>query len=70
MCIQMGMKLIFESKLYMGKDQFTLPDDERSISRNVANVNIRDPSNDKNLPIMSVFGLINQYVFKTPYCCL
>ena len=29
------------------------------------NVNIRDPSHDKNLPIMSVTGLINQNVFKS-----
>ena len=28
------------------------------------NVNIRDPSHDKNIPIMSVTGLINQNVFK------
>ena len=28
------------------------------------NVNIRDPSHDKNLPIMSVTGSINQNVFK------
>ena len=35
--IQMGIKLNFESKLYIvEKDQSTLPDDERSISRNVA----------------------------------
>ena len=27
------------------------------------NVNIRDPSHDKNLPIMSVTGSINQNVF-------
>ena len=34
---QMGIKLIFESKLYIvEKDQSTLPDDEKSISRNVA----------------------------------
>ena len=33
----MGIKLIFESKLYIvEKDQSTLPDDERSISWNVA----------------------------------
>ena len=33
----MGLKLIFESKLYIvEKDQSTLPDDERSVSRNVA----------------------------------
>ena len=33
----MGIKLIFESKLYIvEKDQSTLPDDEKSISRNVA----------------------------------
>ena len=33
----MGIKLIFELKLYIvEKDQSTLPDDERSISRNVA----------------------------------
>ena len=28
------------------------------------NVNIRDPNHDKNLPIMSVTGSINQNVFK------
>ena len=28
------------------------------------NVNIRDPSHDKNIPIMSVTGSINQNVFK------
>ena len=28
------------------------------------NVNIRDPSYDKNLPIMSVTGSMNQKVFK------
>ena len=28
------------------------------------NVNIRDPSHDKNLPIMSVTWSINQNVFK------
>ena len=33
----MGIRLIFESKLYIvEKDQSTLPDDERSITRNVA----------------------------------
>ena len=36
------------------------------------NVNIRDPSHDKNLPIMSVSGSINhnafkKVVFKSPY---
>ena len=29
------------------------------------NVNIREQSHDKNLPIMSVTGLINQNVFKS-----
>ena len=32
----------------------------------LSNVCIRDPSHDKNLPIMSVTGSINQNVFK-PY---
>ena len=32
--------------IYSGKNQSTLPDDERSISRNVAKL-IRDPSHDK-----------------------
>ena len=49
----MGIKLVFESKLYIvEKDQSTLP-----------NVNIRDPSRDKNLPIIFVTGSINQNVF-------
>ena len=61
----MGIKLIFESKLIMvEKVQFTLPDYERSIFRNV---NIRDPSHDENLLIMSVTWSINQNVFK--YIC-
>ena len=30
----------------------------------LSNVNIRDASHDKNLPIMSVTGSINQNVFK------
>ena len=34
------------------------------------NVNIRDPSHDKNLPIMSVTGSINQNVFKIQYSYL
>ena len=32
--------------------------------KTLPNVNIRDPSHDKNLPIMSVTGSINQNVFK------
>ena len=62
----MGIKLIFESKLYIvEKDQSTLPDDERSISRNVAKRKYSDPSHDKNLPIMFVTRSINQNVFKS-----
>ena len=33
----------------------------------LSNVNIRDPSRDKNLPIMSVTGSINQNLFKGNY---
>ena len=51
----MGIKLIFESKLYIvEKDQSTLPDDEVSLET-LPNVNIRDPSHDKNLPIITIF---------------
>ena len=35
----------------------------------LSNVNIRNPSHDKNLPIMSVTGL-NQNVFKMEYCLM
>ena len=43
----MGIKLIFESKLYIvEKDQSTLPDDEKS-PETLPNVNICDPSHDK-----------------------
>ena len=39
----MGIKVIFESKLYIvEKDQSTLPDEK------LPNVNIRDPSHDKS----------------------
>ena len=43
-----------------------MPDDERSISlETLPNVNIRDPSHDINLSVMSVTGWINQSVFKS-----
>ena len=48
------------------KDQSTLPDDVRSISlETLPNVNLRDPSHDINLSVMSVTGSINQNVFKS-----
>ena len=60
MCIQIGIKLIFGPKLYIvEKDQSTLPVSPETLP----NVNIRDPSHDKNRPIMSVTGSINQNVF-------
>ena len=52
------------TQLSLSEVNTTLSDDERSISRNVAKRNIRDSSHDKNLPIMSVTGSINQNVFK------
>ena len=59
----MGMKLIFESKLYIvEKDPLCRMMREVSLET-LPNVNIRDPSHDRNLPIMSVTGSINQYVF-------
>ena len=60
----MGIKLkIFESKLHV------VEENESTLMREVSletlpNVNIRDPSHNKNLPIMSVTGSINQNVFK------
>ena len=49
----MGIKLIFESKLYIvEKDQSTLPNDDEVSLETLPNVNIRDPSHDKNLPII------------------
>ena len=33
----------------------------------LANVNIRDPSHDKNLPIMSVTGSINRNIINLNY---
>ena len=51
-------------KLYIvKKDQFTLMAREVSL-RTLPNVNIRDPSHDENLSIMSVTGSIKQNVFK------
>ena len=51
-------------KLYIvKKDQFTLMAREVSLGT-LPNVNIRDPSHDKNLSIMSVTGSIKQNVFK------
>ena len=38
--------------IYVWQRCSTFPDDERSISRTLPNVNIPDPSHDKNLPIM------------------
>ena len=48
----MGVKLIFESKLYIvDKDQSTLPDDDDVYFETLPNVNIRVPSHDRNLSI-------------------
>ena len=53
----MGIKLIFESKLYIvEKDQSTMM---REVSLDtLPNVNMRDPSHDKDLPIMDDFIFI------------
>ena len=53
----MGIKLIFESKLYIvEKDQSTMM---REVSLDtLPNVNMRDPSHDKNFSIMDDFIFI------------
>ena len=43
----------FENYIIVERDQSTFPDDRRSIAlETLPNVNIRDPSHDKNLPII------------------
>ena len=50
----MGIKLIFESKLYIVEKINPLGPMMREVSlETLPNVNIRDPSHNKNLPIMS-----------------
>ena len=70
--------LIFESKLYIvEKDQSTSPDDERSqrVSfETLPNVNIRDPSHHKNLPIsrlifIFILGVFLVFFFYKFYVC-
>ena len=52
------------------KDQSTLSDTMISVVslKTLPNVNICDPSHDKNPPIMSVTGSINNNVFKSQNC--
>ena len=61
----MGIILILESKLYIVEKINPLGPMMREVSlETLPNVNIRDPSHNKNLPNMSVTGSINQNVFK------
>ena len=63
MCVQMGIKLIFESKLcIVEKDETTFPDEKRSISRSAAKRKYMWSKSRRRFPIMSVIGLINQNV--------
>ena len=59
----MGMKLIFESKLYMvEKDPLSPMMREVSLER-LLNVDICDPSHDRNLPIKFSLSM-NVYFYK------